>query len=123
MPRTRTDTLNLDRDVALMGLAIAALAILCALGAIVVTAAVLVTGFHAGNWTWPPITTWAGFALTVAFHAADPGPHLPVPWSSAVSDHQLAFYVWFTTITMVTVGLTVGVAIPVWRRVGPTHPG
>ncbi|MFF1614055.1 type IV secretory system conjugative DNA transfer family protein [Amycolatopsis sp. NPDC058278] len=123
MPRTRTDTLNLDRDVALMGLAMAALAIVCLLGAIVVTTAVLVTGFSAGTWTWPPIATWAGFALTVAFHIADPGPHLPGPWSSAISDHQLAFYVWFTTITMLTAGLTVGVAIPVWRREGPTDPG
>ncbi|QKV74221.1 type IV secretory system conjugative DNA transfer family protein [Amycolatopsis sp. Hca4] len=123
MPRTRTDTLNLDCDVALMGLAIAALAVLCALGAIIVTAAVLVTGLHTGSWTWPPITTWAGFALTVAFHVADPGPRLPYPWSSAVSDHQLAFYIWFTTVTMLAAGLTVGVAIPVWRRVGPTDPG
>ncbi|SEF36885.1 TraM recognition site of TraD and TraG [Amycolatopsis pretoriensis] len=123
MPRTRTDTLNLDRDAALMGLAIAALAILCALGAIAVSAAVLVTGFHTGSWTWPPITTWAGFALTVAFHAADPGPRLPVPWSGAVSEHQLAFYVWFTTITMLTAGLSVGAAIPVWRRVAPTDSG
>ncbi len=123
MPRTRTDTLNLDRDVALMGLAVAALAMLCALGAIVVAAAVLVTGFFTGTWTWPPITAWAGFALTVAFHAADPGPGLPVPWSGAVSDHQIAFYVWFTTITMLTAGLTVGAAIPVWRRVAPTDAG
>lgn len=123
MPRTRTDTLNLDRDVALMGLAVAALAALCALGAIVVTAAVLVTAFHSGSWMWPRIMTWAGFALTVAFHAADPGPYLPYPWSSAVSDHQLVFYIWFTTITMLAAGLTVGTAIPVWRRVGPTDPG
>jgi hypothetical protein len=123
MPRTRTDTLNLDRDAALMGLAVAALAILCVLGAIVVTAAVLVTGFHAGTWAWPPITAWPGFALTVAFHAADPGPALPVPWSAAVSDHQVAFYIWFTTITMLAAGLTVGTAIPVWRRLGPTDAG
>src|SRR4051794_19879778 len=123
MPRTRTDTLNLDRDVALMGLAVAALAILCVFGAIVVTAAVLVTGFFTGSWTWPPITTWPGFALTVAFHAADPGPALPVPWSGPVSDHQVAFYIWFTTITMLTAGLTVGAAIPVWRRVAPTDAG
>jgi hypothetical protein len=123
MPRTRTDTLNLDRDVALMGLAVTALAILCTLGAIVVTAAVLVTGFSTGTWTWPPITTWPGFALTVPFHAADPGPVLPVPWSGAVSDHQLAFYIWFTTITMLAAGLTVGTAVPVWRRVAPSDAG
>ncbi|MBE1493175.1 type IV secretory pathway TraG/TraD family ATPase VirD4 [Amycolatopsis lexingtonensis] len=123
MPRTRTDTLNLDRDVALMGLAVAALTILCALGAIVVIAAVLVTGFHAGTWRWPPVTTWPGFALTAAFHAADPGPALPVPWSAAVSDHQLAFYIWFTTVTVLTAGFTVGTAIPVWRRVAPTDAG
>ncbi|MEA5366247.1 TraM recognition domain-containing protein [Amycolatopsis sp., V23-08] len=123
MPRTHTDTLNLDRDVALMGLAVAALAILCTLGAIVIAATVLVTGFFTGTWTWPPITAWAGFALTVAFHAADPGPGLPIPWSGAVSDHQIAFYIWFTTITMLAAGLTVGAAIPVWRRVAPTDAG
>ncbi|WP_370964958.1 type IV secretory system conjugative DNA transfer family protein [Amycolatopsis sp. cg9] len=123
MPRTRTDTLNLDRDVALMGLALASLAILCTLGAIVVTAAVLVTGFHTGSWAWPPVTAWPGFALSVAFHAADPGPALPVPWSGEVSDHQLAFYIWFTTITMLAAGLTVGAAVPVWRRVAPSDAG
>ncbi|WP_410626184.1 type IV secretory system conjugative DNA transfer family protein [Amycolatopsis sp. cmx-8-4] len=123
MPRTRTDTLNLDRDVALMGLAVAALAILCALGAIVVTAAVLVTGLHTGTWTWPPVTSWPGFVLTVAFHAGDPGAALPNPWSGGVSDHQLAFYIWFTTIAMLAAGLTVGAALPVWRRVGPTDAG
>ncbi|MGW5746386.1 type IV secretory system conjugative DNA transfer family protein [Amycolatopsis sp. NPDC003861] len=123
MPRTRTDTLNLDRDAALMGLAVAALAVFSVLGAIVVTAAVLVAGFHAGSWLWPPITAWPGFALTVAFHAANPGPALPAPWSGAVSDHQLAFYIWFTTITMLAAGVTVGAAIPVWRRVAPTDAG
>jgi hypothetical protein len=123
MPRTRTDTLNLDRDVALMGLAVAALAALCVLGAILVTAAVLVTGFSVGAWAWPPITTWPGFALTAAFHAADPGPVLPVPWSGAVSDHQVAFYIWFTTIAMLTAGLTIGAAVPVWRRVAPSEAG
>ncbi|MFJ1768028.1 type IV secretory system conjugative DNA transfer family protein [Amycolatopsis sp. NPDC088138] len=123
MPRTRTDTLNLDRDVALMGLAVAALVILCALGAIIVTAAVLVTGFRTGIWTWPPATAWLEFALTVAFHAADPGPVLPAPWASAVSDHQVEFYIWFTTIVMLASGLTVGTAIPIWRRVAPSDGG
>src|SRR6266496_4263473 len=123
MPRTSSSASGVDPDVVLGLLVLAGLIVLAAIAAALVLAAVATTGLHTGIWLWPDAPGWLSIAARIATHPADPGHSLPAPWSTGVSDHQLAFYIWFTTVVMLTAGLTVGAARPVWRRISPTAPG
>src|SRR5436305_1320423 len=107
MPHSHSTAAGLDRDLALVLLILAGL---CVLVAALVVAATTTTGLHTGIWAWPDPPQWLVLAARIAAHPADPGRSLPPPWASGVTDHQLAFYIWFTTIVMLTAALTVGAA-------------
>src|SRR5437764_5993562 len=123
MPHSHSTAAGLDRDLALVLLIFAALTVLCALAAALDIAAIATTGLHTGIWAWPDPPRWPLLAAKIAAHPADPGRSLPPPWSGGVTDHQLAFHIWFTTIVMLAAGLTVGPAVTGWDRLRPGQPG
>ena len=123
MPRTRTDHLTLDRDVALMALLVAALAALYALAAALTTATVITTGIHTGQWDWPNAGQWPMTGIRVVTHPGAPAASLPEPWHSGVSGHAATFWGLLALELVTTTALTVTAAIPARRRLGPSAAG
>jgi type IV secretory pathway TraG/TraD family ATPase VirD4 len=121
--RTRTDAAGTDRDVVLMALVVGAVAVLVALAAALVVASAVTTGLTTGTWAWPPTHGWLPLAARIVLDPARPAHALPQPWADGVSGHELAFYVNFSAIVLIVAGLTTGVSIPAWRRLGPAEPG
>ncbi|WP_158889011.1 type IV secretory system conjugative DNA transfer family protein [Amycolatopsis anabasis] len=123
MPRKRTDSLSLDRDVTLMALLVAALAALCGFGAALTVAAVAMTGFHTGSWVWPDFSDWLPTAVRIVLHPGDPSAGLAAPWSTGLAGHAVGFWLLFGAEFLLVAGAVTVVAVPGWRRLGPTDAG
>ncbi|GAA3561183.1 hypothetical protein GCM10022222_51180 [Amycolatopsis ultiminotia] len=123
MARHRTEPASADRDVVLVALLIAAVLVVCLLALALTAAATLTTGFATGVWAWPPPARAFALAGQIVTHPDSPAHALTNPWQHGVSGRELAFYAYFTAVVLVVASLTVGVSVPVWRRVAPTEPG
>lgn len=112
-----------DRDLALMGLLIAFLAGVMALGAALMFGAAITTALVGGPWRMPAADTWVPGAFTVLGNAANPGDGLGEPWGTALTGH-LRLY-WTITLVVIVFGATTitAVAVPAWRRFGPLPAG
>ncbi|WP_410659460.1 type IV secretory system conjugative DNA transfer family protein [Amycolatopsis sp. lyj-112] len=123
MPRKRTDTLTLDRDVALMALLAAAIAALCALTSVLTAGAVITTGIHTGRWSWPDPGDWPAFAVRILLHPGAPGESLTEPWHTGLLGQPLLFWLVVALGIVGTTALVLAAAVPAWRLLGPTEPG
>ncbi|MBV9140317.1 MAG: type IV secretory system conjugative DNA transfer family protein [Pseudonocardiales bacterium] len=111
------------RDLALMGLVIAALASLMALGAALVLSAAITTALLGGPWRLPGPHLWVPAVLTVLGRPAHPGVGLGQPWAAAVAGHTGLY--WAITVSVVALGavMLTALGVPAWRRFGPTSAG
>ncbi|MGH3825863.1 MAG: type IV secretory system conjugative DNA transfer family protein [Pseudonocardiaceae bacterium] len=112
-----------DRDLALMGLTVAALAALMALGAALTFGAAITTGVLGGPWRVPGISTWMPAVFTVLGSPAHPGTALGEPWAAALAGHPGLY--WTVTVPVVALGAATltALCVPAWRRFGPTPAG
>ncbi|MEW2507637.1 TraM recognition domain-containing protein [Amycolatopsis sp. NPDC047767] len=106
-----------------MALVAGAVVLLLVLAAALVVAASFTTGLTTGTWAWPPARGWLTVAARIAINPGDPGHDLTSPWVDGLTGHELAFYVYFSTLVLVFAGLTTGVSVPAWRRLAPVTPG
>ena len=112
-----------DRDLALMGLLVAALASLMALGAALMLGAAITTALLGRPWQLLGINTWIPAVFTVLGNPAHPGAALGEPSAAALAEHTGLYW----TITMLVVALgaaaVTALGVPAWRRFGPTPAG
>ena len=111
------------RDLALMGLTVAALAGLMALGAALTLGAAITTALLGGAWRVPGLTTWMPAVFTVLSHPGHPGAALGAPWTAALAGHTGLY--WVITVPVVALGAATltALGVPAWRRFGPTPAG
>ncbi|HEX9334410.1 MAG TPA: TraM recognition domain-containing protein, partial [Pseudonocardiaceae bacterium] len=112
-----------DRDLALIGLLVAVLAGLAALGAALMLGAALTTLLLGGGWAMPGASSWVGGVVGVLAHPGRPGAGLGRPWSRTLAGN--AGWYWPITIALIAM-LTTGLVITVragWRRFGPVEAG
>ena len=112
-----------DRDIALMGLLAALLAVLMALGSALIIGAAITTALVGGPWQVPDIDTWVSGVLHVVENPGQPGAKLGMPWAPALAGNTGLY--WTITGLVVVFGaatVTAG-AVPAWRRFGPTTAG
>jgi len=109
----------LDRDAAILGLAIGVVAALGALAAVLVAGSSITVGLATGSWTVPPLRDWPA---TIAAVVHDPGPSAP-PRLRAL--HRNSVLCWTLTVLLtLSTGLAVAVAARwIWRRHGPGKRG
>jgi hypothetical protein len=91
-----------DRDLALMGLLVAALASLMALGSALVLGAAITTILVGGPWQLPDISAWIPALVTVVGNPAHPGAALGEPWSTALPGHTGLY--WMVTVLITALG-------------------
>jgi hypothetical protein len=75
-----------DRDLALIGLLAAVLAILIALSAALVFGAVLITGLLGGQWRFPGRNAWLEALFSVLNNPAHPEAAFGQPWASTLTE-------------------------------------
>ena len=114
---------NADRDLALVGLLIVVLTALLALAGLLMLGTAIVTALHGGPWQMPPIAAWPTKALTVLAHPGRPGDTLGPPWTSAVTGHPALYWTITLVIVVLAAAATTAVAVPTWRRFGPSPAG
>lgn len=112
-----------DRDLALMGLLAAVLGVVAAFAAVLMLAAVATTALLGGPWSVPAVDTWLSEVLGILTHPGQPGTGLGEPWEGALAE-QAGWYWTITAVLLLTViALVLVVAVPVWRRFGPSQAG
>lgn len=112
-----------DRDLALMGLLVAVLAALMAVGAALMLGAAITTALLGGPWQVPSLNTWVFGVWHVLGNPGHPGAELGGPWAPTLVGHPALY--WTITTLVVVLGaatLTAG-AVPAWRRFGPAPAG
>jgi hypothetical protein len=104
------------RDLALMGLTVAALAGLMALGAALTLGAAITTALLGGPCRVPGITTWVPAVFTVVGHPGHPGAALGQPWAAVLAGHTGLY--WTITVPVLALGATTltALGVPAWRR-------
>lgn len=112
-----------DRDLALMGLLVAVLAGLIALAGVLMLGVAVTTTLAGGPWSMPGVGSWLSGVFGIMTNAGQPGDALGPPWSTAL-DGRAAWY-WAITVLLLAlaVGTMLAVAVPLWRRIGPTQAG
>jgi type IV secretory pathway TraG/TraD family ATPase VirD4 len=112
-----------DRDLALMGLLVGALASLMALGAALVLGAAITTALIGGPWHIPGINTWVSALFTVLGNPEHPGTVLGEPWATTLAGHTGQYWMVTVLITVLGGGAVAALGVPAWRRFGPTPAG
>ncbi|HEX5407828.1 MAG TPA: hypothetical protein VFX16_36650 [Pseudonocardiaceae bacterium] len=112
-----------SRDLVLVGLLAAALALLFALAGALMLSAATVTAMVGGPWRMPPVTTWASTATSVLADPGRPAVSLGQPWAPSVAAHPTMYWALTSVIVAAAMAVLVGVGLPVWRRVGPSPAG
>jgi type IV secretory pathway TraG/TraD family ATPase VirD4 len=116
-------SLGPDRDLALVGLLTAALAVLFATAAVLMLGAASVTALHGGTWRMPAVDTWASHALVVLAHPNRPGQAFSPPWAAQVAAHPTQYWT-LTLLTLAAASTTMTAIVrPTWHRFGPSTPG
>lgn len=113
----------IGRDLALMGLFIALLGMLAAITAVLMLGAAVTTSLLGGPWAVPSVESWVPGVFGVVAHPGMPGTGLGEPWASVLSQHAGWYWTITATLLVAATALVVGVAIPVWRRFGPSQAG
>ncbi len=118
-----TTTNPADRDLRLLAaLAAVLLGGLC-LVAVTMLGAAVTTGLLGGAWQIPGTNTWMSGLIGLLTNPGQPGSGLGAPWSSALSASPVAYWLVTTVLFGLACGGVVAVAMPMWRRFGPTPPG
>ncbi|HWC81302.1 MAG TPA: type IV secretory system conjugative DNA transfer family protein, partial [Pseudonocardiaceae bacterium] len=107
----------------MVGLLAAALAVLFAVAAILMLGAACLTALHGGPWRMPAISRWAPHALMVLAHPRRPGHALGQPWATQVSAHPAQYWIITLLILVLAAAIITAVALPTWRRFGPSTTG
>ncbi|MFI6029439.1 type IV secretory system conjugative DNA transfer family protein [Amycolatopsis magusensis] len=112
-----------DRDLALLGLLVAALAVPVVLAAVLMLGAAITTALAGGPWSVPGFGSWLSGTLAIFADPARPAGGLGEPWSSALAG--LAAWYWTITALLLVCGAAAitAVAVPLWRRFGPVQAG
>lgn len=112
-----------DRDLALMGLFVGVLGVLVAAAAALMVGAAVSTALLGGPWSVPGVDTWLAGVFGVLAHPGQPGVGLGEPWSATLAG-QAGWYWTITGLVLVALtGLVLLVAVPTWRRFGPSQAG
>lgn len=111
------------RDAMLIGLLVAALAVLWGLAGALMLGAALVTVATGGPWHMPAAGTWASKALGVLAHPSRPAASIGSPWAAPVAAHPAIYWIVTTVIVLIAVATGIAVGVPVWRRFGPSAAG
>lgn len=112
-----------DRDLALMALIVGVLGILAAIAAALMFGAVVSTVLLGGPWQVPDTTTWLAGVFGVLADPGHPAAGVGEPWASTLADHTVWYWVTTTLLLLTATGVVLGVAVPAWRRFGPSQAG
>lgn len=112
-----------DRDLALMGLIVAALGVLAAIGVTLILGAAVSTALLGGPWRLPATETWLTSAFEVVANPRQPAVGLGEPWASALAGHTGWYWTVTAALLVAVAVLVVLVAVPLWRRFGPAPAG
>ncbi|GAA2678800.1 MULTISPECIES: type IV secretory system conjugative DNA transfer family protein [Actinosynnema] len=118
-----TVSVNADRDLALMGLLVAALGLLVTVAAVLMVAAAATTALFGGPWAVPAVDNWPAGVFGVLAHPARPGSGLGEPWAQALAGRTGWYWTITTALLAAATTLVLTVAVAVWRRFGPSQPG
>lgn len=127
MSRSRPASFGLspesDRDLALLGLACAALCGSAGVAAILVVAIGVSSGVLGGPWRLPPLPSWSEFAFLVLSSPGDPGTAVGPPWSATLSRHPAIYWGSAAALLLATAVPLAVLGCRLWRRFGPTRAG
>lgn len=112
-----------DRDLALMGLLVACLSGVMALGGALTLSAAITTALLGGPWQVPGLNTWLPTLLGGLANPAHPGAHLGEPWAGALAGHTGLYWSVAVVVIMLGAAAVTAAAVPAWRRFGPTPAG
>lgn len=112
-----------DRDLALMGLLVAALTGLVALSGLLMFSVAVTTTLLGGPWSIPAASSWVAGVAGLATYPTDPATALGPPWSTTLAGE--AGWYWTLTVMLlaVAVAMVSAIAVPLWRRFGPVQAG
>ncbi|WP_370973833.1 type IV secretory system conjugative DNA transfer family protein [Amycolatopsis sp. cg9] len=112
-----------DRDLALMGVFVALLGVLAAIAAALMLGAAVTTSLLGGPWSMPGVDSWLAGVFGVLSHPGSPGAGLGQPWASALTGQGGWYWTITAVLLVVATGLVLLVAVPAWRRFGPSQAG
>ncbi|MGH3547117.1 MAG: type IV secretory system conjugative DNA transfer family protein [Pseudonocardiaceae bacterium] len=112
-----------DRDLALMGLLVAVLVGLMALGAALMFGAAITTTLLGGPWQLPSPNTWISGVFQVLGNPARPGTTLGGPWEPALAGHPGLYWTISMLVVVLGAAMVIAGAVPAWRRFGPGPAG
>ncbi|MCI2421087.1 TraM recognition domain-containing protein [Saccharopolyspora sp. K220] len=104
-------------------MAAAVMLALTAVAGVGMLGAAATTALDGGPWQIPPPDVWVEGVLGALSHPDRPGVTLGPPWEAALAAHP-GWYWTITVVLLVAVATAVGaLAVPGWRRFGPTPLG
>lgn len=111
-----------SRDLALVGLVVAAGGLVLAAATVLDLGLVVAAALTGAGWALPSGSQWLAVAARVVGHAGDPGAGAGPPWT-ALMGHPLVYWTVTGVIGVAAVGVLVLVGLLVWRRWGPVPAG
>jgi type IV secretory pathway TraG/TraD family ATPase VirD4 len=120
---SRRSPIPAGNDLALVGLAAGALAVVVAGAGVLMVGAAVTTGLLDGTWRLPKPSTWTNAVLGILTTPGEPGARLGLPWSSALAGHTGWYWAVTVLLFLLVAVAAVAAGVPVWRRFGPTPAG
>lgn len=112
-----------DRDLALMGVVVAALLLVSVIVASLMVGAAVTCALLGAGWLLPPPGRWIDGAIGLLAHPGQPGEALGSPWALSLAGHTALFWITTTVICALAVVGGSSVEVLLWRRFGPVAAG
>ncbi|HET6285786.1 MAG TPA: TraM recognition domain-containing protein [Amycolatopsis sp.] len=112
-----------NRDLVLMSLLVVLLGALASIAAALMAAAAVTTALLGGPWMMPDTDIWLVGVAGVLGNPGQPGAGLGEPWAGTLAGQAAWYWVIAGLLLVAAVMLVLLVAVPIWRRFGPSQPG